>query len=125
MKKLAIILLTISFIIGCGGKLPSDIELFTQAQALEAKQEFNKSIEKYDLIIDNYPESPVRYKAIFMKGFILFDQVKDNKRALEMFDKLILEYPDSDLADDAEVLREIAAVGGDIMSAFEDSVTVE
>lgn len=125
MKKFSILLLILIFIIGCGEKLPSDVELFAQAREHESKQEFNKAIEKYDLIIENYPASPVHYKAIFMKGFNLLENLNDNKRAIETFDRLLSAYPESDLADDATVLREIAATGGDIMSAFEDSVKQE
>ena len=81
--------------------------------------------EKYDLIVENYPQSGIRYKAVFMKGLILLENLKDNKRAVETFDELLAEYPDCDLADDAAVLREIAAGNGDIMSAFEDSLKQE
>jgi outer membrane protein assembly factor BamD (BamD/ComL family) len=118
---LAIISLVV-FLTSCGEKLPSDSELFTQAQEHENRQEFNDALKKYDLIIENYAESEIRYKAIFMKGLILFENLKDNKRAVEAFDILLAEYPNCDLADDAAVLREIAAVNGDIMSAFEDSL---
>ena len=106
----------------CGQKLPSDTELFAQAQEHEGKQEYNDALKNYELIIDNYTESPIRYKAIFMKGLILQENLKDNKRAVKAFDELLAEYPDCDLADDATVLREIAANNGDIMSTFEDSL---
>jgi len=113
------------FLASCGAKLPSDSELFTQAQEHEGRQEFNDALKKYDLIIENYPKSEIRYKAIFMKGLVLFENLKDNKRAVEAFDDLLAEYPDCDLADDAAVLSKIAAVNGDIMSAFEDSLKQE
>jgi len=115
-------LFVLIFLMSCGGKLPSDVDLFAGAQEHEGKQEFNDALKKYDLIIENYPESELRYKAIFMKGFILLENLKDNKRAVEAFDQLIAQYPDCDLADDAAVLREIASGNGDIMSAFEDSL---
>jgi len=115
----------IIFLVSCGAKLPSDTDLFSQAQEHEGRQEFNDALRKYDLIIENYPESEVRYKAVFMKGLILLENLKDNKRAVETFDELLAEYPDCDLADDAAVLREIADRDGDIMSAFEDSLKQE
>lgn len=109
-------------LLSCGQKLPSDTELFAQAREHEGKQEYNDALKNYELIIDNYAESPIRYKAIFMKGLILQENLKDNKRAVEAFDELLAEYPDCDLADDASVLRDIAVKNGDIMSAFEDSL---
>ena len=57
-----------------------------------------------------------------MKGMILMENLKDKKRAIEVFDELLAEYPDCDLADDAKVLKDIALKDGDIMSAFEDSL---
>ena len=113
------------FLLSCGAELPSDSDLFAQAQEHEGNQEFNEALKKYDLIIEKYPDSQLRYKAIFMKGFVLLENIKDNKRAMEAFDELVAEYPDCDLADDAAVLREIAARDGDIMSAFEDSLKQE
>lgn len=109
-------------VVSCGKKLPSDIELFTQAQESEGRQEYNDAIQNYDLLIDKYPDSDLRYKALFMKGFILFENMKDNKRAIDAFDILLTEYPDCDLADDATVLKNIASKNGDIMSSFEDSL---
>ena len=106
----------------CGKKLPSDVDLFTQAQESE---EFNDAIKKYDLIIDKYPDSELRYKAIFMKGFIQLEDLKDNQRAIDTFDDLLTEYPDCDLADDAAVLKDAAANNTDIMSTFEDSLKQE
>lgn len=125
MKLYLLGVVSILFMASCGSKLPSDVDLFSQAQEHEGRQEYNDALKKYDLIIEKYPESELRYKAIFMKGFVLFDNLKDNKRATETFDLLLSQYPDCDLADDASVLRQLAAEGGDIMSAFEDSLKKE
>ena len=112
-------------LLSCSEKVPAEIELFTRAQEAEAIQEFNKALQAYDTIIENYPESPNRYKAIFMKGYIRTEYLKDKNKALEAFDQLLAEYPDCDLADDAQVMREIAEKGADLMSVFEDSVKAE
>ncbi|UCC80483.1 MAG: tetratricopeptide repeat protein [Candidatus Zixiibacteriota bacterium] len=125
MKLYPAILCALLFMISCGSKLPSDNDLFVQAQEHEGRQEFNEALKKYNLIIEKYPESELRYKAVFMKGLILLENIKDNKRAVEAFDALLSEYPNCDLADDALVLREVAAHDGDIMSTFEDSLKQE
>lgn len=122
MRLYSFVIVSMLIMLSCGGKLPSDTELFTQAQEHEGRQEYSDAIKNYDLIIDKYPDSDLRYKALFMKGFILFDNMKDNEKAAEIFDVLLSEYPDCDLADDASVLRDIALKGGDIMSTFEDSL---
>ena len=114
-----------SLLMSCSEKIPAEMELFTRAQEAEAIQEFNKALQAYDMIIENYPDSPNRYKAIFMKGYIHTEYLKDKNKALEAFDQLLAEYPDCDLSDDAQVMREIAEKGADLMSVFEDSVKAE
>ena len=109
----------------CGEKVPTEIELFGRAQESEANQEFDKALQTYVTIIEKYPDSPNRYKAIFMKGYIHTEYLKDKNKALEAFDQLLAEYPDCDLADDAKVMREIAEKGTDLMSVFDDSVKTE
>jgi TolA-binding protein len=103
-------------------KVPSDQALFDQAQGFERTQEFARANESYQVLIKNYPASPLRYKALFMSGYIQLEQLKDNKKALETFETLVKEYPNCDLADDAKVLLNVAASGKDLMSVFQDSL---
>lgn len=114
-----------SLLLSCSEKVPAEMELFARAQEAESIQEFNKALQAYDTIIENYPESPNRYKAIFMKGYIHTEYLKDKNKALSAFDQLLAEYPDCDLADDAAVMRDVAEKGTDLMSVFEDSVKTE
>ncbi len=110
------------FALSCNQDVRTEKELYLDAQKFEAAQEFNKALKIYDLIIENYPESQDRYKAVFMIGFLQMEHLKNKKESIEAFDRLISEYPDCDLADDAAVLRDIALKGADIMSTFEDSL---
>lgn len=112
-------------IISCAESVPSEQELFESARVYEAAMDFNNALVVYDSIIKNYPESPDRYKAIFMKGYIYTDLLKDKNRAIEALDMLLSEYPDCDLADDAKIMREIAEKGADLMSVFDDSTKTE
>ena len=125
MKLILFAFLVTLFLFSCGEKVPPENELFVQAQESEAIQEFNQALQAYDTIIEKYPDSPNRYKAIFMKGYIYTEYLKDKSKALEAFDRLLTEYPDCDLADDARVMREIAEKGADLMSVFEDSIKAE
>lgn len=109
-------------IIGCRENVPAEEELFNLAREYESSQQYNEALHSYDLIIEKYPDSPNRYKAIFMKGYLYMDALKDGKKAVAAFDQLLSEYPDCDLADDAQVLRDVAEKGADLMSVFEDSV---
>jgi len=124
--RLIILAFTVTLLLlSCGEKVPAENELFARAQEYEAIQEFNQALQSYDTIIEKYPDSPNRYKAIFMKGYIYTEYLKDKNKAIDAFDRLLADYPDCDLADDAQVMREIAEKGADLMSVFEDSVKAE
>ena len=96
--------------------------LFTEAKEFEASQELDKAVSTYQKVIDGHPDHPNRYQALFMVGFLHTEYLKDKDQAIAAFDQLIEEYPDCDLVDDAQVLREIAEKGLDLMSAFGDSL---
>lgn len=125
MRYFLFILMAGILIVSCAESVPSEQELFESARVYEAAMDFNNALVVYDTIIENYPESPDRYKAIFMKGYIYTDLLKDKNGALEALDMLLAEYPDCDLADDAKIMREIAEKGADLMSVFDDSNKTE
>ena len=122
MRIAVFILMGVLPLTACSQSTPSEEELFDTASKFETSQNYDKAIETYDLIIQKYPDSPNRYKAIFMKGYIYTDFLKDKNRAIEALDMLLKEYPDCDLADDARIIRDVAEKGADLMSVFEDSV---
>ena len=125
MRVAALFTLTLAAITACSESIPSEEKLFEYARNYEAAQDFNNAVATYDIIINKYPESPNRYKAIFMKGYIYTDILKDRNRAVETMDTLLAEYPDCDLADDAKILRDIAVKGVDLMSVFKDSTLIK
>jgi TolA-binding protein len=114
-------------LIACGGakdktQLPDENSLIEQGQKAEAAGQYSLAVENYLSIVDNYPQSPYRYKAIFMAGFIQLEQLKNQAEAISLFTKLIEEYPDCDLADDAAIMKQAAISGRDLMSLIEDSL---
>ncbi len=125
MKRLYVVMMAGLFLFACGNKKANVLDeqaLFQQAQSFERSQEFAKAYDSYQIIIDKYPQSPLRYKALFMAGYIQLEYLKDNKKALGLFDTLLKEYPKCDLAKDAKVIRDVAASGKDLMSVFQDSL---
>jgi len=125
MKSILLVLSGLMIIISCAKKLPPEKDLFNQAQQHEISQNYLKALESYQFIMDNYKNSADRYKAVFMKGYIQMEYLKDNKKAVEAFDQLLSEYPESDLADDARALREAAASGKDLMSIINENDTIK
>jgi outer membrane protein assembly factor BamD (BamD/ComL family) len=122
MNRLAIVSLIMLAVLACGRKVPDDKTLFEQGQQYEGSQKYSKAFDSYATLIDHYPQSPLRYKALFMAGYVQFEYLKDQKKAISFFDRLLKEYPDCDLADDAKVISAAVSSGKDLMSVFEDSV---
>ncbi|MEE9553054.1 MAG: tetratricopeptide repeat protein [candidate division Zixibacteria bacterium] len=125
MKYFVFVLMMGILIVSCAESVPSEQQLYESARNYEAAMDFDNALIVYDTIIEKYPESQNRYKAIFMKGYIYTDLLKDKNRAIEALDLLLAEYPDCDLADDARIMREIAEKGADLMSVFDDSSGTE
>jgi outer membrane protein assembly factor BamD (BamD/ComL family) len=125
MKNTLIALLGITLIVSCAKKIPPERDLFNQAQQFEIAQDYKKALDAYQSIMDFYKSSPDRYKAVFMKGYIQMEYLKDNKKAVEAFDLLLSEYPESDLADDARALRQAAVSGKDLMSIINENDSIK
>jgi outer membrane protein assembly factor BamD (BamD/ComL family) len=106
----------------CGkGKL-NDKGLLEQGLKLEQAQQFSQAYDTYMTLVKDYPKSPHRYKALFMAGMVQFDYLNDTEQATKLFAQLIDEYPDCDLADDAEALTKIINSGDDLMSVFDSTL---
>lgn len=122
MRLALSIIASILIFIVCAKNVPDEKTLFEQAQKAEAASEYARAFDLYDTFADHYEKSEYRYKAMFMAGYIQMEYLKNPGKAKKIFERLIREYPDCDLADDAAYLREIAATGKDLMSAFQDSL---
>lgn len=121
MKRVLLATIVMFALAGCSKKVPSEIDLYSQAQKYEISAEYNKALQTYQTILDNYKTSPNNFKAVFMIGYINYEYLKDYQKAVVSFDKLIADYPKCDLADDAAVLRNFAKNGKEILSNFPDS----
>ena len=63
----------------------------------------DKSIKLCDQLLQQYPQSKWAPQALLMLGsFVYNDQLNDTAMAHATFQRLIDEYPDSDLVDDAQ-----------------------
>lgn len=85
---------------GCSTKSPE--ELFNLAQQAENEKNFEKAIDFYSMLLKKYPNNEHNYKAQFMIGFIYSEELKDYDKAREAMQKVVDNYPDCDLADDAQ-----------------------
>ena len=62
-----------------------------------------KSIELGEQVVDQYPESTWAPRSLLVVGtFVYNDQLNDTAQAHAILDRLIREYPESNLVDDAK-----------------------
>jgi outer membrane protein assembly factor BamD (BamD/ComL family) len=89
---------------GCSSK--SAEELFNLAQQAENDGNFKKAIDLYTMLLQKYPQNEHNYKAQFMIGFIYSEELKNYEKSSEAMQKVVDNYPDCDLADDARWMLE-------------------
>ena len=75
---------------------------FNEAQQLQIDGKFEEAVEYYQKFLKEYPTNEeYAYKAQFMIGFIYNESLKDTAMARLAFKKVLTDYPENDLSDDA------------------------
>lgn len=80
--------------------------LFKAAEVAKSLRTFPKSLSLYDWIIDKYPNYEKTPTSLFLKGFIIDNNLGDVEKAREVYNEFTNRYPDHELADDVEFLIE-------------------
>jgi hypothetical protein len=83
----------------------------------QALERFADAETEYHALYAMWPNDKDAYKPLFMRGFIYFENLKNNDKALEMFEELVQKFPNCELADDAQILVNNIKSGG---KYFED-----
>ena len=77
--------------------------LFKLAQMAQVRKQPRKAIALYQQLVRELPQSEKAYQAQFMVGFLYEEEFNDTTNAKIAYQKVIDNYPDSDLADDAKI----------------------
>lgn len=85
-------------------KLQTPNHLFFAAEVSRNIKTFDKTLYLYDWIIDKYPQYERAPTALFMKGFILENELQNQEKAREVYRTFLEKYPAHDLADDVQFL---------------------
>lgn len=80
--------------------------LYDEAQELQNHGNPELAVKIYQKIIELFPDSPLKYQAQFLIGFVYSEQLKDYDNAKEAFQRVMDLYPDCDLVDDAQFMLE-------------------
>jgi len=68
---------------------------FAKAQIAEKKLDYHTAIQFYSNIITNYKDGILADIALFYSSLIYEEKLNDAEKAKELYQKIILEYPDS------------------------------
>ncbi len=79
-------------------------EYFDKAEAAQKRRRFNDAIFYYDEVMKYHKNDKDDYKAMFMKGFLFAEELKDTEKAIEIFEKFLALYPDGDLSESAQYM---------------------
>jgi tetratricopeptide (TPR) repeat protein len=78
--------------------------LFNAAEISRTIRTFDKTLYLYDWIIDKYPKFEKAPMALFLKGFILENELNNIDMARDIYRQFIQNYPSHEMADDVQFL---------------------
>ena len=74
---------------------------FSLAQNYVQAKKYNLAIEQLDFIINEHLKATTRGKAMFYKGFLYWENLKNPEKAKGFFKDFVKQYPDHPLKNDA------------------------
>lgn len=124
ITSLSLTVLTIAIMAGCSSKEPSkgEVALFDLAAKAQAENNFKQALDIYNKIIEEFPKSPRIDKALFMTGFIKYENLSDTNGAATAFQQVVDKFPQSDLFDDAKFMLETIKSGQDPFTALQKKI---
>lgn len=81
-----------------------DSALYLYAQYSQDTKRWDRALLSLEKLLIKYPQSPLAYRAAFLKGYIYYENIKEDQLAIQAFEKMLQDHPKTELSDDAEVL---------------------
>ena len=94
-------------------------EYFNKAEAAQKRRRFNDAIFYYDEVIKFHKNGKDDYKAMFMKGFLFAEELKNKEEAIEIFENFLELYPDGDLSESAQYMLSSLKNNEDMIESIE------
>ncbi|HNW99916.1 MAG TPA: peptidyl-prolyl cis-trans isomerase [Candidatus Cloacimonadota bacterium] len=79
-------------------------EYFDMADTAARNQKYSDAISSYDEIIKRYANGTDDYKAMFMKGFLLAEEMKKTDEAVKVFETFLSKYKQGELNESAKYM---------------------
>ena len=94
--------------------------LYKATEVSRTLRTFTKSLSMYDWILDQYPQYEKAPTAMFLKGFIIENELKNDEMAKEVYNSFLSMYPDHQLKDDVQFLLDnVGKTDEEIMKMIE------
>lgn len=100
---LSVGLVLLLLVVSCGKKLTEE-QLYAQAQAFEAKENFIDAIKSYEALVKGYPKGKYAAEAQYRIGLIYSNNLRDFSKAVEAYRKVAEKYPDSKFTSQSQFL---------------------
>jgi len=81
-------------------------EYFDLSDTAARNGKYSEAIANYDEIIKRYPNGTDDYKAMFMKGFLLAEELKRKDEAIKVFDAFLSKFKEGELNESAKFMLE-------------------
>jgi len=108
--KIVVFLSLILFLLSLtpGLNAQEDFTMLNEARELRTKREWDKALEKYELVKVKFPDSKYVDDAEFWSAYILEEQGKESE-AFMAYEEMIKKHPDSPWVDDAKTHQIVLA----------------
>ena len=77
--------------------------LFKAGQRCNVTGEHRQAISLFQRVIDTYPKHKIAEEALFLQAYVYENSIADFAKAAETYKSFIEKYPNSDLAEDAQL----------------------
>ncbi len=94
-------------------------EYFNKAEAAQKRRRFTDAIFYYDEVIKHHKNDKDDYKAMFMKGFLFAEELKDTEKAIVIFEEFLALYPEGDLSESAQYMLSSLKNNEDMIESIE------
>ncbi len=101
----------ILFLAACSDK-KTDREYFDMGYENYNNEKYQEALTDFKGVLEQYPESELASKAMFMVGFISANHMNDLEQAKKYYEMFIKKYPQHELVDSAKY--ELETLGKDI-----------
>jgi len=82
------------------------VYLFKSAEVAKSLRSYTKAINSYDWIIQKYPNYEKAPTSLFLKGFMMENEIGNKEEAKKIYNSFLEKYGSHDLADDVKFLIE-------------------